>query len=289
MVGVEQSPLADEIKSAIFFFLIAIVTSSIAYVKGFYKLEKSEKINLPSSYALSVFFIYAFFYIGLGSIIGKYLKGYITKENSVGISVFFTVSISLVTLLVLYVFCLKKRKEITFPIIKTFEENSKSPKYDMGFGIFSWLVVFPLVTFFSSIFSIFIYAVFRVQKIPDQVAIYFLKATMNNPIYFILAMITIVILAPILEEFFFRGIVQNFFKKFLNRWLSIIFTSLVFAFVHFSYTQKLANITIVGSIFIFSLFLGFIYEKQKSLISPIFLHATFNAINVLNLLFIKGI
>ncbi|NGX51900.1 MAG: hypothetical protein KR126chlam5_00189 [Candidatus Anoxychlamydiales bacterium] len=289
MVGVEQSPLADEIKSAIFFFLIAIVTSSIAYVKGFYKLEKSEKINLPSSYALSVFFIYAFFYIGLGSIIGKYLKGYITKENSVGISVFFTVSISLVTLLVLYVFCLKKRKEITFPIIKTFEENSKSPKYDMGFGIFSWLVVFPLVTFFSSIFSIFIYAVFRVQKIPDQVAIYFLKATMNNPIYFILAMITIVILAPILEEFFFRGIVQNFFKKFLNRWISIIFTSLVFAFVHFSYAQKLANITIVGSIFIFSLFLGFIYEKQKSLISPIFLHATFNAINVLNLLFIKGI
>ncbi|NGX33443.1 MAG: hypothetical protein K1060chlam4_01511, partial [Candidatus Anoxychlamydiales bacterium] len=134
MDGVEQSPLADEIKSALFFFLIAVVTSSIAYVKGFYKLEKSEKINLPSSYALSVFFIYAIFYIGLGSIIGKYLKGYITKENSVGISVFFTVSISLVTLLVLYIFCLKKRKEITFPIIKSFSEGSKSPKYDMGFG-----------------------------------------------------------------------------------------------------------------------------------------------------------
>ncbi|NGX33424.1 MAG: hypothetical protein K1060chlam4_01491, partial [Candidatus Anoxychlamydiales bacterium] len=195
----------------------------------------------------------------------------------------------LVTLLVLYIFCLKKRKEITFPIIKSFSEGSKSPKYDMGFGILSWLIVFPLVTFFSSIFSIFIYAVFRVQKVPDQVAIYFLKATMNNPIYFILAMITIVILAPILEEFFFRGILQNFFKKFLNRWISIIFTSLVFAFVHYSYAQKLANITIVGSIFIFSLFLGFIYEKQKSLISPIFLHATFNAINVLNLLFIKGV
>ena len=289
MDGVEQSPLAEEIKSALFFFLIAVVTSSIAYVKGFYKLEKSEKINLPSSYALSVFFIYAIFYIGLGSIIGKYLKGYITKENSVGISVFFTVSISLVTLLVLYIFCLKKRKEITFPIIKSFSEGSKSPKYDMGFGMLSWLVVFPLVTFFSSIFSIFIYAVFRVQKIPDQIAIYFLKATMNNPIYFILAMITIVILAPILEEFFFRGILQNFFKKFLNRWISIIFTSLVFAFVHYSYSQKLANITIVGSIFIFSLFLGFIYEKQKSLISPIFLHATFNAINVLNLLFLKGV
>ncbi len=102
-------------------------------------------------------------------------------------------------------------------------------------------------------------------------------------------MITIVILAPILEEFFFRGILQNFFKKFLNRWTSIIFTSSIFAIIHFSYTQKLGNITIVGSIFIFSLFLGFIYEKQKSLISPIFLHATFNAINVLNLIFIKGV
>ena len=202
---------------------------------------------------------------------------------------FFTISISLVTLLVLYIFCLKKRKEITFPIIKTFSEGSKSPKYDMVFGILSWLVVFPIVTFFSSIFSIFIYTVFKVQKVPDQVAIYFLKATMKNPLYFILAMITIVILAPILEEFFFRGILQNFFKKFLKRWLAIIFTSLVFAIIHFSYSQRLANITIVGSIFIFSLFLGFLYEKQKSLISPIFLHATFNAINVLNLIFIKGV
>ncbi len=66
MDALEQSPLLDEIKSAVFFFLVALVTSFIAYFKGFYKSEKSEKINLPTSYALSIFFIYALFYIGLG-------------------------------------------------------------------------------------------------------------------------------------------------------------------------------------------------------------------------------
>lgn len=284
----QQGPLAEEIKSAIFFFLMALITSTIAYFKGFYKLQKSEKIYLPISYVLSVFLIYAIFYIALGSIIGQYLKGYVTKKNSVSINVFFTISISLITLFVLYVFCSKK-KHITLPIIKLYLKDSKSIKYDMWIGVIFWVVVFPWVTFFSSIFDIFIYLIFKVQKIPDQSAIYFLKSTTSNPFYFMLAMITIVILAPLLEEFFFRGILQNFFKKYLNRWFSIFFTSLIFGFVHFSNMQKLANITIVGSIFIFSFFLGFIYEKQKSLISPIFLHATFNTINVLNLIFIKGI
>lgn len=285
----EQSLLLNEIKSAVFFFLAALITSSIAYFKGFYKLEKEQKIYISSSYALSVFFIYAFFYIVLGSIVGRFLKGYITKDNSTGINVFFTISISLITLLVLYVYCLKKRKDITFPIIKTFSAHSKSVKYDMIFGSLFWFVVFPIVTFFSSIFDIFIYLLFKVKKIPDQTAIYFLKSTLSNPFYFLMALITIVILAPILEEFFFRGFLQNFFKKYFNRWTSILITSIIFAFVHFSNTQKLANITIVGSIFIFSFFLGYVYEKQKSLISAIFLHATFNAINVLNLIFIKGV
>ncbi len=250
----EPLPMVEEIKSAVFFFLVALVTSSIAYYKGFYKVDKPYKIRMPSSYALNVFLIYTIFYIGLGSLIGKYLKGFVTRDNSVGISVFFSVSISLATLFVLYLYCLKKRKDISFPLIKTYSEGSRSSKFDVTFGCLSWFVAFPIVTFFSSIFSIFIYAVFKVHKIPDQVAIYFLKATMANPFYFILAMIAIVILAPILEEFFFRGLLQNFFKKFLNRWVSIIFTSVVFALVHYSYAQKLANITIVGSIFVFSFF-----------------------------------
>lgn len=289
MDEVDPGTLTEEIKTAIFFFLVAAFTSLFAYFKKYYKLEKSEKIKLPSSYSLSVFFIYAFFYVGLGSIVGKFLKGYITAQNAVAINVVFIFFMSLITLFVLYVYCLKKRADITLPIIKNYTENSKSLRYDMKLGVLSWFVAFPAVSFFSSIFNIIIYLIFNVKKIPDQSAIYFLKSSMKHPFYFVLAMISIVILAPIMEEFFFRGFLQNFFKKYLNRFFAIIFTSIIFGFVHFSYTQKLANITIVGSIFVFSLFLGFIYEKQKSLISPIFLHATFNAINVLNLIFIKGV
>ena len=93
----------------------------------------------------------------------------------------------------------------------------------------------------------------------------------------------------ILEEFLFRGVLQNFLKKYFKRDVSIIITSLVFAFFHYSPSQKLSNISIIGSLFVLACFLSFLYERQKSLFAPIFLHATFNAISIINLIFIKGI
>ena len=40
--------------------------------------------------------------------------------------------------------------------------------------------------------------------------------------------------------------------------------------------------------FILALFLGYLYERQGSLIAPIALHASFNAISVMNIYFLGG-
>lgn len=283
-MALEPELLADQIKSAIIFFIAMLVTTGIAYYKGFYKLDKEDdKINLPTFYAFSVFLIYSFFYVILPLMLVKLLKG---VTITIGIGIFLTLANSLLTLIVLYIFCYKRRKEITYPIIKRGSNNCKS---DAILGSISWLIAFPVVSFFASISDVFIYTVFKVKKLPEQTAIQILKSTMAHPFYFILAVIAIVIIAPILEEFFFRGVLQNFIKRFCKRKLAIFLTSIIFALVHFSYSQKLTNITIIGSIFILGLFLSFVYEKQKSLIAPIFLHATFNAITVLNLLFFKDV
>ncbi len=86
--------------------------------------------------------------------------------------------------------------------------------------------------------------------------------------------LVIVVIAPVIEETFFRGFL-------LNRWWrkygvprAVVFSSLAFAFVH---------IDIIGG-FVFGVVLSLIYVKTKSLIGPIIVHAANNGIALLPLL-----
>ena len=124
---------------------------------------------------------------------------------------------------------------------------------------------------------------FQVHKLPDQLAVKFLKLTFGNPVHFLLAIVSIIVLAPLIEETLFRGFLQTFIRKHLGSKQAIFITSFCFSFFHYSPGQGLGNIMILISLFVLALFLGFIYEKQGSLLAPIILHASFNAVSVINL------
>ena len=225
----------------------------------------------------------------IAPIVIRISRNIFANANILGFSFSINIAINLLLIFILYLFCFRAKKDITMSIIKRGQIDKTTLKRDAIVGVLSWLIAFPLVSFFSSILEILIYLAFKVQKVPNQLATEFIKSSLKHPIFFVMALISVIIIAPIVEEFLFRGVLQNIFKKFMNRSLVILATSVIFAFFHFAISQKLANITILGSLFILGVFLSFLYEKQKSLISPIFLHATFNAISVLNIIFIKGV
>lgn len=281
--------LFNETKNCILFLIAMLATSGIAYFKGFYKLEPEEKINISISYFSFVFFVFLFINLAIGPAIAKILIQYIRKNNAVAFTVLMNFFLNILTLFVLYIYCFKKRSTITLRIIKKKSSPARSIPYDIFIGTISWILAFPIVSFISCILNIFIITVFKIQSLPNQLAIDFIKSTMSHPLHFGLVIFMIVCVAPVLEEFLFRGVLQNFLKRYLNRKISIIITGIIFSFFHFSISQKLSNITIIGSLFAFACFLSFLYEKQNSLVSPIFLHATFNLISIINLLFIKGI
>lgn len=164
------------------------------------------------------------------------------------------------------------------------------PRYsqDVGIGILAWIISFPLVLFSSEILNLFIYVAFHVEKIPDQTAVEFLRMTLEHPFYFFLNVLTVVGFAPVIEELMFRGFLQTFARRFLHPWGAISVSSLCFSLFHFTFSQGYANISIIGSLFLLAFFLGFVYERQGSLLASISLHATFNAISILNLYFLGG-
>lgn len=85
----------------------------------------------------------------------------------------------------------------------------------------------------------------------------------------IVAWITAVVMAPVLEEIVFRGLMYTRLKKGLPAIVAAVFTSLVFGIVHG---------TVIWAIytFIFSLVLIWVFERFQSLAACILLHMAYN-------------
>ena len=85
------------------------------------------------------------------------------------------------------------------------------------------------------------------------------------------AVLTLVIVAPIVEEVLFRGIVQETVTRQYGAWRGLLVASAIFGIIHFI-PQQVINAFFAG------LVLGYIYLKTGSLIPVIMIHAINNAI-----------
>jgi hypothetical protein len=92
--------------------------------------------------------------------------------------------------------------------------------------------------------------------------------------------ISIVILAPIAEEIFFRGIVFNAWLREGGRRAAYIGSAALFAAIHLSLLSFLP-------IFLLGLALAWVYERKGNLLAPITMHATVNGISVAMALLVR--
>ena len=85
--------------------------------------------------------------------------------------------------------------------------------------------------------------------------------------------VAVVILAPVAEEIFFRGIVFNAWLREAGRRWAYIGSAGLFAAIHLSLLSLLP-------IFLLGLALAWVYERKGNLLAPIAMHATVNGISV---------
>lgn len=96
----------------------------------------------------------------------------------------------------------------------------------------------------------------------------------------VLVVASFVILAPIAEEIFFRGIVYNAWLREGGRRYAYIGSSLLFAISHLSLVQFIP-------LLLLGLALAWVYERTGSLVAAIAMHATFNAVTVVLLFLVR--
>jgi membrane protease YdiL (CAAX protease family) len=87
----------------------------------------------------------------------------------------------------------------------------------------------------------------------------------------VLLVLVVVVLAPIIEELFFRGLLLRSLERRVGRWGALIISSLVFGAVHLQALQFLA-LTVIG------LVLGWLTQHFGRLGPAIWAHVAFNGV-----------
>lgn len=139
-------------------------------------------------------------------------------------------------------------------------------------GVGTYLLAVPLVA------AIMALSVHTFQPTPHEIE----RIIRRSPTlgYFVLATLCAVVIAPLQEELLFRGILLPWLRRKLGPRSAIALSSLIFAALHSDAWP--APIPL----FVLALFLGYLAHHTNSLVGPITLHATFNAVSMIVLLLV---
>lgn len=84
-----------------------------------------------------------------------------------------------------------------------------------------------------------------------------------------------VVLAPIAEELFWRGLLQSMLRRRFGPWASVLIASGAFACIH-----VVSGPQAIPALFALAVVLGYSYERTGRLLAPMLIHALFNAANL---------
>lgn len=271
----------------LFILLLLLIVAWFAKKINFFNLPPASK-QVPVSFRQTAggfltYLIFAFFILPLAIAFFAYLK----TGSAAGVNFFSKAWLGWIQLIalwmifflfILYIFVLKR--ETRHYIFWGGKERTSNRFWrGVGIGVLGWAISYPFVlavSLLSKYVSLWIWGQAKVE----QVAVKQLKMTMGSSGLFALMIFAIAVLVPFVEEFLFRGLLQNFLKRYLGRSWAIVLGALIFSFAHFSTSQGIGNFQLITTLFILSLFLGFIYEKHQTLWASIAMHTTFNSFSM---------
>lgn len=113
-----------------------------------------------------------------------------------------------------------------------------------------------------------------------QDTVRYVQSLRHHSLVLFLNSLGVVLFAPISEEILFRGFLQSWLRIYFRPFFAIFFSALCFSFIHFSETQGLANIELFFPLLFLGVLLGYLYERQQSLLASIALHSSFNLVSI---------
>lgn len=154
-----------------------------------------------------------------------------------------------------------------------FKVPPRGPLNEIVIGIIGYLGVFPVFVFVLLILAV-LAQIFSYQPPAHPLVNIFLEEDQKNPWLIVYSIVLATIIAPFLEEVFFRGFCYKLFKHRMGARAAMIVSSAFFAAIH-------ENAFAFLPIFILGMALSYVYEKRGSLIAPVTLHLFHNSTFIL--------
>lgn len=143
-----------------------------------------------------------------------------------------------------------------------FHPSKTSPLLTFIFLVPPVLLLIPLTLLLDSVLTSAVEAVLPVSAWEQQAFASMVAATLP-------AVVATCLIAPVVEEMLFRGILLRSFLEQYPRGVAIGFSALYFGVAHLNIYQFFLA-------FLIGLLLGWLYERSRSLVPCIALHAAFN-------------
>jgi len=161
-------------------------------------------------------------------------------------------------------------------------QHPRAPLESIMMAVAAALLLWPVITSVSeSIVAIEHWFGTSAPAVGHQTLEILLKAGTHDQWWW-LTIASAVILAPLAEEFAYRGLLQQGLKATgLGTRTAIFITSFLFAIVHWSALTDGSRIVGLTTLFILAVGWGMLYERTGRMAAPILAHAIFNATNLL--------
>jgi membrane protease YdiL (CAAX protease family) len=99
-----------------------------------------------------------------------------------------------------------------------------------------------------------------------------------------LTVVYAIVIAPIGEELFFRGVLFRALRDRHGFWVGAVGSSIGFGFIHFIPGSAIDAALLMTVMFFTGIALCFIYERRRTIVAPIAAHLTFNVIGIVLIL-----
>jgi membrane protease YdiL (CAAX protease family) len=136
------------------------------------------------------------------------------------------------------------------------------------------IAALPLIFASSAVFS----SLMHVNSQKDSQPIMQLFERVSDPTRKIPIILLAIVIAPLAEEFFFRGFLYGVLKRYAGGLPALLLTGVAFAVIHLHLPSLLP-------LFLLACVLTLAYELSGSLLVPMAMHALFNAITLVGVFF----
>lgn len=240
-----------------------------------------DRVTIDIHHVLTVVFIFLFALSAVARLLQPIVFAQVDKYNDLVRATIADAAAKTLMLTVMLILIVRSRALAgLFPSEPVRHDSPTAPWWKCArviiISMLAYLAIYPLVNRLLVDIGVNVfYRLFHTLPTEHQ-ALILLNDRQLVPLLKILVLVSAIVISPLAEELFFRGLLQNVLLRYLRRPTpAIVFSAAAFMSLHIPYYHQWPALLMLGAIF------GWLYYRCRTVWVPIVTHVIFNSVTFL--------